>query len=174
MTINRLGLALTALALGACIRLAPSLPFSPAAVAAPDRSTFIATVGCERPILGVRLLGGGVDFWRIESDDPEGSPLSTVRIGVVPAGFTEVIPLDPAWADNELFERSGATITFEAPEEEPGLEDMGVFVPSTPGYGWLFGDDRDGPGSTWDAYRSFVTDEREVGGNACAEVIPEP
>lgn len=174
MRTKRLGLLLAVVALGACVRIAPSLPFSPAAVAAPDQSTFIATVGCERPILSVTLLGGGDDFWRIRADDPDGSALSTITIGVVPAGFTETTPLDPAWMDNELFERPGATIAFEAPEDEPGLADMSIFVPSTSGYRWLFGDDRDGPGATWDDYRSFVTDEREVGGNACAEVIPEP
>lgn len=160
--------------IASCTWIAPSLPFSPAGVAAPDPSTFIATVGCERPILNVRLLGGSVDHWRIESNDPDGSPLSTVTIGVVPAGFTEVTPLNPAWIDDELFERSGASIAFEAPEDEPGLPDMSIFVPSSAGYGWLFGDDRDGPGATWDDYRSFVTDEREVGGNACEDVIDEP
>jgi hypothetical protein len=160
--------------LGACTLIAPSLPFSPTAVASPDAETFLATIGCERIIRSVALFAVDTEYWRIESRDPDGYPLAVVAVGEVPDGFTEVTPLDPTWIEDELFERKGATIVFEAPESEAGLAGMGKFLPSDGGYDWLFGDTKDGPGDSWDSYREFVTDEREVGANACIDVIGEP
>jgi hypothetical protein len=174
MRIRRIGILVVSVWLGSCSWVAPSLPFSPTAVAAPDSSTYIATVGCERRVLSVTLGVRDTDYWLIESQDPAGTLLSTVTVGVTPDGFDEVTPLDPAWIDGEVLGRRGASLAFIAPEDEPGLPVMGMSMPAAAGYGWLFGDIREGPGETWEAYRTFVTDERQVGGNACDQVIPEP
>lgn len=160
--------------LSSCTWIAPSLPFSPTAVAAPDSSTYIATVGCERRITSVTLTTRDAEYWRIDSEDPAGTLLSAVTVGVTPRGFVEVTPLDPTWVEGEVFERRGASVAFIAPEDEPGLPVMAIFLPANAGYGWLFGDVEEGPGETWEAYRTFVTDERQVGGNDCDQAIPEP
>ena len=43
--------------------------------------------------------GSAYDTWRVTSKSPNGAPLTTVTVGLVPAGFREADPLDSGWRD---------------------------------------------------------------------------